>query len=135
MNELRFDNPREGELVALWRTGLSADEIADKMGITRLGVQSWVAHLRQKGVALEKRKPGRMGPRGPRRSDDEKLAALRRYAAIIGASPSSAQVEKDGRAIDWLPVRTSFAKFGKWDEVLEAAGLPPVGEPLKREAA
>ena len=52
---------RVDQAVRLWNQGLSAPEIARRLGVTRFGVESKLAKLRRAGVALAHRR-GRQRP-------------------------------------------------------------------------
>ena len=51
---------RTAEVVRLWNAGLSAPEIADRLGATRYAIESKLAKLRRAGVALDRRRRRKM---------------------------------------------------------------------------
>lgn len=58
-------------------------------------------------------------------SDADIIAALKKYAGILGEPPGMKQMYKDSRHFDWLPnPQTVVYHFGSWTAAFEAANLP-----------
>jgi len=57
-----WPEPRVAQLVALWNGGLSSSEVAHRMGLSRMAVESKLAKLRRAGRPLARRTGPRVAP-------------------------------------------------------------------------
>jgi len=55
---MRMSNEELEQFVRLWQTSASVNDVADAMGISKLGASVKASHLRRRGVPLKKHRTG-----------------------------------------------------------------------------
>lgn len=115
-----------GEIVQLWREGLSTGEVAKRLNLLAsvceeiIGSKATELDAAERRMALNRRSAAST----KQFSDEELINAIRRVARHLGRTPTSSEYEQHAREYD-LPSAILVVNRLGWSNAVEAAGLKP----------
>ena len=117
---------RVDELLALWRAGAGAGDVAGKLGLQAVACRSTIERFAT-DVDRAARRASMAGARGARMySDRDIILALTSASKRLGRVPSAKDYAALARELGFPSLATVLNRMGGWSNAVAAAGLRPV---------
>lgn len=116
---------RVDELLALWRSGEAAGDVAGKLGLQAVACRSTIERFAT-DVDRAARRATMAGARGARTySDRDIILALTSVSDRLGRIPSAKEYAAAARELLYPSLATVLNRMGGWSNAVAAAGLRP----------